>query len=135
MRVFIIDDYLDFACPLKDNFAFKGHTADYCIDSNNAVQAALKFRPDWVVIDFRMPYKNGVEVFKELQEKADFEFSAIFYSLYLQDPVVMEEINKLGVADEAMVAKTTDLDRDVTEKIIPVLEAGYLKGGKDHANR
>lgn len=134
MRVFIIDDYLDFARPLKDNFTFKGHTADYCIESRNAVQAALIFKPDWLVIDIRMPYKDGMKVFKELLEKADFEFSAVFYSLYFQDPSVIEELSKLRVRDEAVIEKT-DPDRDVSEKIIPALEAGHLKGGKGHVNR
>jgi PleD family two-component response regulator len=130
MRVFIIDDYLDFALPLKDNFVQKGYTAEYCIDSLNAVKNAIKFKPDWVVIDVRMPYKTGVELFMELREKAGFEFSAVFYSLYLSDPAVMAVLTELSVRDEAKIEKTIDLDRDVSEKLIPALEAGYLKGGK-----
>jgi DNA-binding NarL/FixJ family response regulator len=134
MRVFIIDDYLDFARPLKDNFRFKRHIADYCIDSTNAVQNALAFQPDWVIIDLRMPYQSGMEVFKELKNKADFEFSAVFYSNYLEDPELREELNKLQIQEKAMIVKTVDIDRDVSEKLIPALQAGYLKGGKKNGS-
>lgn len=135
MRVFIIDDYFDFADPLKYNFMKKGHTTEYCIDSLSAVKNAIKFKPDWVVIDIRMPFKNGVEVFMELREKANFEFSAVFYSLYLSDPTVIAVLTELSVRDEAKIEKSTNLDRDVSEKLIPALKAAYLKGGKKNEQR
>jgi CheY-like chemotaxis protein len=134
MRVFIIDDYLDFARPLKDNFGFKGHTAEYCLDTNNAVQNALRFKPDWIVIDVRMPYKNGVEVFKELRDKANFEFSVVFYSNYLADPVIRELLIKLEIPEKVIFGKTGHTDHDVSEKLIPVLQAGYFKGGRKNGS-
>jgi len=130
MKVFIIDDYLDFAHPIRDNFEFKGYEAEYCCLSSNAKELALRFRPNWIIFDIRLPYKSGIELFKELDSEANFEFSAVFYSAYLPDPEWIEQLNKLGAPDEAKIEKTTDLERDVTEKIIPALEVGYLKGGK-----
>lgn len=134
MRVFIIDDYLDFARPLKDNFVFKGHTAEYCLESNNAVQNAVKFKPDWIVIDVRMPYKNGVDVFKELRDNAKFEFYVVFYSNYVDDPAIRELLIKLEIPEKAIVGKTGHIDRDVSEKLIPALQAGYLKGGRKNGS-
>jgi len=130
MNVFIIDDYFDLARPLADNFRFKGHKAEYCIDSKNALQIALAFKPDWIIFDIRMPFRNGAEVIKGLSETANFEFSAVFYSNYVDDPAIREEPIKLDIPEEAMIRKTGDIDSDVDEKLIPALKAGYLKGGK-----
>lgn len=130
MRVLIIDDYFDYAVTLKDKFGFEGHEAMYCLSSTNAVDVALEFKPDWLVLDVRMPYKSGVSVYKDLNEKADFEFSMVFYSNYCNDPNVIKEFRTLNVSDEVIIPKTTDFHSDVVDKLVPALQAGYLKGGK-----
>jgi len=129
-RVLIIEDYFDFAYSIRDNFEFKGYEAEYCISSINAVEYALTFRPDWVIIDVRMPYKMGLAVFKELNEKADFEFSVVFYSVYWGEKSIIDEFSKeKNIPDEVKIHKTTDLEQDISERIIPALKNGYLKGG------
>lgn len=130
MRVLIIDDYVDFTIPLRDLFAVEGHEASYCLSGTYAVDMALEFKPDWLVLDVRMPHKSGVSVYKELNEKADFEFSAVFYTNYYTNQEIMEEFKTLGVSDTFIIPKTPDLPGDVIDKIIPALQAGHLKGGK-----
>lgn len=132
MRVLIIDDYFDYAFTLKDKFGFEGHEAEYCLDSTIAMELASEFKPDWMVVDVRMPFKSGVGVYKELKEKADFEFSVVFYSNYSKDSDVIMECKNLGIPAEVIIPKTTDLHGDVMDKLIPALEAGYLRGGKKH---
>lgn len=129
MRVLIIDDYLDYAVTLKDKFGLEGHEAMYCLSSTNAVDIALNYKPDWLVLDVRMPYKSGVSVYKDLNEKADFGFSVAFYSNYCNHPDVINEFRTLDISDEVIIPKTTDLHSDVVDKLIPALQAGYLKGG------
>lgn len=130
MRVLIIDDYSDYALTLKDKFEFEGHEAECCLSSTHAVKIAKKFKPDWVVLDVRMPYKSGVHVFKELKDEEGLEFSAVFYSNYINEPEVVKEFETLEVRDDVIIPKTTDFDSDVVDYLIPALEAGYLKGGK-----
>jgi DNA-binding response OmpR family regulator len=130
VRVFIIDDYLDYAVTLKDKFGFEGHEAMYCLSSTNAVDMALKYKPVWLVLDVRMPYRSGLSVYNELNEKADFKFYVVFYSNYCNDTDVIKEFRSLNVSDEVIISKTTDLHSDVVDKLIPALQAGYLKGGR-----
>ena len=130
MRVLIIDDYFDYAVTLKDKFGFEGHEAMYCLNSIKAVEMALEFKPDWLVLDVRTPYKSGVSVYKDLNERADFEFSVVFYSNYCNHPDVIKEFKTLNVSNEVIITKTTDFHTDVVDKLIPALQAGYLKGGK-----
>lgn len=130
MKVLIIDDYFDYAIVLQDLFTFEGYEAIYCLDSTHAVSIALEFKPDWLVLDVRMPYKSGVSVYKDLNERADFEFSAVFYTNYYNDQEVKKEFKNLGVSDTVIIPKTMDPPGDLVDKIIPALQAGYLKGGK-----
>ena len=130
MKVLIIDDYFDYAVTLKDRFGFEGYEAMYCLNSTNAVDMALEFKPDWLVLDVRMPYKSGVSVYKDLNEKADFEFSVVFYSNYCNDQEVKKEFEDLRIPEAAIISKTTDMNGDVVDKIIPALNAEHLKGGK-----
>lgn len=130
MKVFIVDDYFDYAVPLKDRFGFEGHEAEYCMNSNIAVDVALKTKPDWLVLDIRMPFYTGVDVFKELKEKAKFLFSVVFYSNYCDDPDVRGELKNLNIPESVIIPKTDDLGSDVTDRLIPALKAGYLRGGR-----
>jgi FixJ family two-component response regulator len=82
------------------------------------------------VVDVRMPYTSGVSVYKELNEKADFEFSVVFYSNYCNDPEVKREFEYLRIPEAAIISKTIDMNGDVVDKIIPALQAEHLKGGK-----
>ena len=134
MRVLIIDDYIDYAITLKDRFSFEGHKAMYCLSSNQAVDKALEFKPDWLVLDVRLPEKSGVSVFKELKKKADFEFSVVFYSNYCTEPNVLEEFKSLDVPDSVIIPKTTDFEGDVVDKLIPALQAKTLVGGKKNGS-
>lgn len=130
MKVLIIDDFLDYAQVLRDTFRFKGHDAEFCIDSRQVLDLVLKLKPLWIVLDVRMPFKSGLEIFMELKEQVGFEFSAVFYSNFSDSPDVVIELKKFNIPEEAIIPKSTDLDRDVSEKLIPALEAGYLRGGK-----
>jgi DNA-binding response OmpR family regulator len=130
MKVMIVDDYYDFASTLKDCFDYNGHTAEFYLFSTTAVQEALEFKPNWLVLDVRMPYISGVSVYKELKEIADFPFSVVFYSNYFDSQEVREEFINLKIPDEAMIPKTTNMEEDVVNKLIPALEKGYLKGGR-----
>ncbi len=130
MRVFILDDYIDYAIPLKDRFEFEGHKAMYCLSSDKAVDQAFDFKPDWLVVDVRLPYKSGVLVFKELNERADFEFSVVFYTNYRNDPEVLDEFKDLEIPNAVIIPKTMDLEGDFVDKLIPALQAKKLVGGK-----
>jgi DNA-binding response OmpR family regulator len=130
MRVLIIDDYIDYAIPLRDLFALEGYEAMYCLSGTNAIQVALEFRPQWIVIDVRIPYKSGVKVYTDLDRQANFEFSAVFYTNYYTDQELKDVLKTIEQTDMVIIPKSPDLPGDVVDKLIPALQAGYLKGGK-----
>ncbi|UCH97299.1 MAG: response regulator transcription factor [Candidatus Aminicenantes bacterium] len=135
MRILIIDDYVDYAFNLKGKFRFAGHEAEYCLNSRTAVEFALKYKPDWVVLDVRMPYKSGVIVYRELKDRLDIEFSVVFYSNHCDDPDIIKEFRNLNVPDEVIIPKTTDMEDDVINKLIPALKSGYFTGGQKNGKQ
>lgn len=135
MKVSIVEDYVDIARPLKDNFRILGYEAEFILDSREAVQSIIEFKPDWLILDIRMPYKSGLQVFKELDEQADFRFKVVFYSLYFDDSRILNGLNDLGIPDEIRINKINDLPGDVRNKIIPALEAGRYYGGRKNVSK
>ncbi len=77
-----------------------------------------------------MPHKLGLEVLKKIDEQATFEFSMVFYSNHFNDLPVIEDFKESGIPESVKIPKTTDLDDDVTNKIIPALRNNYKTGGK-----
>jgi len=129
-KVFIIEDYESTAIPLKFCFERLGYEAEYCMDSQSAVRAALKFKPDGVVADIRMPIRLGTEVLNELDNKMGKEFSMVLYSNYFDDPTTITQLEELNIPEDIKIRKTGDITRDVEDKIIPALEKKLFVKGK-----
>jgi len=56
---------------LKAVFTAQGFTMDLATDGNAGLEMARRRRPDLVILDLLMPYKNGFEVLKELKDAPD----------------------------------------------------------------
>jgi DNA-binding response OmpR family regulator len=56
---------------LKAVFAAQGFTVDCAADGVEGLARARKHRPDLVILDLLMPYKNGFEVLRELKSHPD----------------------------------------------------------------
>ncbi len=128
MRVFIVDDYKNIAIPLCDNFEILGHEAKFILKSQKAVSEVMEFKPDWLVLDIRMPYKSGLDIYRELKENADFQFKVVFYSLYFDDPEILKGLEDLKIPGDIRIDKTNDIAGDVPKIMIPALEAGRFHG-------
>ncbi|MCF2138062.1 MAG: response regulator [Candidatus Thorarchaeota archaeon] len=67
--IFIVDDEVILHKLYKDVFAIKGHqvVAD-AYDGNEAIRiySELNPKPDVIILDHRMPNKDGLEVMKEI---------------------------------------------------------------------
>jgi len=80
-RVFVVDDE-DFIRDLyKDMFESRGHTVFSARDGDEAVRLIkdMPFKPDAIIMDHRMPGKDGIETTKEIR-KFDPSIPIIFSS-------------------------------------------------------
>jgi two-component system phosphate regulon response regulator PhoB len=67
-RVLSIEDDAAMGQFLKAVFTAQGFTMDLATDGNAGLDLARRRRPDLVILDLLMPYKNGFEVLKELKD-------------------------------------------------------------------
>jgi DNA-binding response OmpR family regulator len=70
-RVLSIEDDAAMGLFLKAVFTAQGFTMDLATDGNAGLEMARRRRPDLVILDLLMPYKNGFEVLKELKDAPD----------------------------------------------------------------
>jgi two-component system phosphate regulon response regulator PhoB len=67
VRLLSIEDDVAMGQFLKAVFAAQGFTVELAGDGVEGLKLARKRRPDLVILDLLMPYKNGFEVLRELK--------------------------------------------------------------------
>jgi CheY-like chemotaxis protein len=80
-RVFVVDDEEFIRDLYKNMFESKGHTVFSARDGEEALRLLkdMPFKPDAVIMDHRMPGKNGIETTREIR-KIDPNIPIIFSS-------------------------------------------------------
>lgn len=66
-----------------------------CSDGEHAVQTVINYQPDILILDLKMPRKNGLEVLRELQQET-LPTKVVLLTAALDDDEVLEAI-RLGV--------------------------------------
>lgn len=67
-RLLSIEDDAAMGQFLKAVFTAQGYAMDLAVDGNAGLEQARRRRPDLVILDLLMPYKNGFEVLAELKQ-------------------------------------------------------------------
>ena len=68
-RVLVVDDNQDAAQSLAMLLEMMGHQVSLAYDGPSAVQAALDFQPDVVLLDIGLPKLNGYEVAQKIRQQ------------------------------------------------------------------
>jgi DNA-binding response OmpR family regulator len=66
-RVLIVEDEQDMLEGLEHNFKFEGYEVITAKTGEQGIRAALKQKPDVIVLDIMLPEKDGFQVLKELR--------------------------------------------------------------------
>ena len=66
--ILVVDDERMFCEVLNDFLARKGYCVTVAYDGDSALEAYVRKRPDAVLLDLRMPGKNGLEILQQLKE-------------------------------------------------------------------
>jgi DNA-binding NtrC family response regulator len=112
-KILIIDDRLDWLMRSTDLFREHGYEVTTCSQPGKAMETFSACKPDAVLLDIRMPGKNGFELLKELRQK-DRRVCVVMLSAYGDAETVVEAM-KLGA--DSFADKSSD-----PEKILIVVE-------------
>jgi DNA-binding NtrC family response regulator len=112
-KILIVDDRLESLWKCADLFRERGFKIATCRQSDKAPEVFDEFRPDVVLLDIKMPGKNGLEILKEIKDK-DKRVCVVMLSAYGDSETVVSAM-KLGADNFA--EKSSD-----PEKILIVVE-------------
>lgn len=73
LKVLVVDDNADTVLSITMLLKASGHDVRAAHDGPTALQIALDYRPDVVLLDIGLPGLNGYEVAKRIRQQPDFE--------------------------------------------------------------
>lgn len=97
-KILVVDDEKGFSAMLKLNLESSGKY-DVLIEneSQKAIQAAIQFRPDLILLDVIMPYKEGPDVASELRDHASlYETPIVFLTATVTKEEVLQQGGRIG---------------------------------------
>jgi DNA-binding NtrC family response regulator len=68
-KVLLVDDEVEFGSALAERLRLRGYEAKAVSHAEEALQIIQNAAPDIVLLDFRMPGMDGIEVLKIIKEK------------------------------------------------------------------
>jgi CheY-like chemotaxis protein len=71
LRVLVVDDNVDTALSFTMLLQASGHDVQMAHDGPTAIQAAIDYRPDLMLLDIGLPGLNGYEVAKRIRQQPD----------------------------------------------------------------
>ncbi len=84
-KILIADDEPDILEIISYNLRNEGYETVTAKDGDDALQKAKLTKPDLIILDVMMPYKNGMEVCKMLRNQQDFQQTLIIFLTALND--------------------------------------------------
>jgi two-component system alkaline phosphatase synthesis response regulator PhoP len=78
-KVLVADDEADIREIIEYNLIREGYQVQTAKDGNDALTKARSFKPDLIILDIMMPFKNGVEVCEILRSQSDFQQTMIIF--------------------------------------------------------
>jgi two-component system alkaline phosphatase synthesis response regulator PhoP len=84
-KILIADDEPDIVEIISYNLKLEGYEIFTARDGDDALQKAKAHKPDLIILDVMMPYKNGMEVCKILRSQPQFNQTLIMFLTALSD--------------------------------------------------
>jgi signal transduction histidine kinase/DNA-binding response OmpR family regulator len=104
-RVMVVDDNADLVATMTALLKLAGHDVCSCHDGPSAIDAALEYQPDVILIDIGLPGMNGYEVAVRLRQMPNFE------------QAVLVAITGYGQADDRRRAREAGFDHHLTKPV------------------
>lgn len=76
-RILIVEDNLQSMRLIEMTLKAKGYTLLEAFDGEEAIEVAVRERPDLVILDIQLPKMSGLEVTKKLRETPEFAHTPI----------------------------------------------------------
>lgn len=122
-RILVVDDDLDILELLRYNLSREGFKIKVVENSHEAVDAAVSFRPDLIILDIMMPAPSGIEICKQLRSLPKFKDTYIFFLTARSEHYYHDAALDTGGDD--FIEKIVGL-RALTKKVSTVLNDQFV---------
>lgn len=118
-RILVVEDNLDSVHSLCMLLREMGHQVDYAINGYVALDAARRFKPDYIILDLGLPGMTGFEVCQQIRKDPE-----------LRD---VKLVALTGYGDESFRARAEQagFDRFYTKPLDPNVLYGLLGDVRD----
>jgi len=114
-RILLVEDDLALATAYKVRMEAEGFDVSHCPNGEEALQAALDYHPDLILLDIMMPKISGFDVLDILRNTKATAHTKIIILTALSQPSDRQRAKDLG-ADEFLV-KSQAVIADVMKRI------------------
>jgi CheY-like chemotaxis protein/two-component sensor histidine kinase len=104
-RVLVVDDNADLVATMTALLKLAGHDVCACHDGPAAIETALEYQPEVILIDIGLPGMNGYEVASRLRQMPTFEQATLV------------AITGYGQADDRRRAREAGFDHHLTKPV------------------
>lgn len=131
-KILIADDEPDILEILSFNLKAEGYDIITAKNGDEALSKAKQAKPDLIILDVMMPYKNGIEVCNILREDPNFAATLIIFLTALSDETSEIKGLETGADDyltkpistKVLVSKVNSLFRRLTKNDFSTLKVG-----------
>lgn len=114
-RILLVEDDLALATAYRVRMEAEGFDVKHCPDGEAAMQTALEYHPDLILLDIMMPKISGFDVLDILRNTKETAHAKIIILTALSQPSDRKRAKDLG-ADEFLV-KSQAVIADVMKRI------------------
>jgi DNA-binding response OmpR family regulator len=114
-RILLVEDDLGLAAAYRTRMEAEGFDVHHCPNGEEAMQQALEYHPDLILLDIMMPKISGFDVLDILRNTKETKHTKIIILTALSQPSDKQRAKDLG-ADEFLV-KSQAVIADVMKRI------------------
>lgn len=114
-RILLVEDDAELSASYLVRMEAEGFEAKHCDNGDSALQMALEFAPDLILLDIMMPHVDGFDVLDIIRNTKKLAKIKIIVLSALSQPENIKKAQDLG-ADEYLVKSQTPI-ADVMAKI------------------
>ena len=98
-RVLIVDDHEDNLMLARYIVEEEGHTVAAILSGHDAVESAITFRPDLILLDILLDNISGLDIFRQLKQYEQFERTPVVAVSAITQLSIRQEAIAIGFAD------------------------------------
>jgi two-component system, OmpR family, alkaline phosphatase synthesis response regulator PhoP len=122
-KILVVDDDEDILDLLKYNLEKEDYEVKTLARSFKTIAIARSFKPDLIILDIMMPYRNGIELCRELRDERTLANTYIFFLTARTEPYFQHLAFHTGGDD--YIEKVIGL-KSLTKKINAVLKKDFV---------